>query len=96
MAAELGAGPRSRSRDLVRDLVICARAQRIGALLRALQVTPDQMTSVYWRLQSDIAEISVPIGAAAGAEDYGDLGDLLGEFTASASARGARSVRAAG
>jgi hypothetical protein len=68
---------RADSRSLVQALVACAKAQMFGALLRALQVTSDQVTGVYWDLQTSS---EVPIGAANVESDYADaLGDLLGE-----------------
>ena len=68
---------RAKSRDLVKDLVACSQAQRFGALIRALQVTPDQVASVYWRQQSEVDEEPIPIGAVNDEDEYGDLGDLL-------------------
>ena len=68
---------RADSRSLLQALVACAKAQMFGALLRALQVTSDQITGVYWDLQTSS---EVPIGAANLESDYADaLGDLLGE-----------------
>ena len=71
VAAELERAT-ARARELLRDLAQCARAQRLGALLRAMQVTPDQIMSVYWSLQSD-AEDPVPIGAVGAADDYEEM-----------------------
>jgi len=81
LAAELER-TRIRAREMLRDLLACAKMQRFAALLRALQVTTDQITSVYWRLQSEPVDVPTPIGAASGAEDYGDLGDLINESEA--------------
>lgn len=79
---------RARARELARELVACASAQRFGALMRALQVTTDQVSSVFWRLQAEPDEDDAgPIGTASGAGDYDDLlGDLLGEPAAGATA----------
>ena len=79
MAAELERA-RAQARVLARDLVACASAQRFGALLRALQVTTDQVASIFWRLQSEPDNDDAPVGTATGVAEYdGLLGDLLGE-----------------
>ena len=89
-AAELERA-RARARELARELVACASAQRFGALLRALQVTTDQISSIYWRLQSEPEDGDAPVGAASGVEDYGDLlGDLFGGDAAVLPPAGAR------
>ena len=77
LAAEL-ARARENARQVVRALVACAQAQMFGPFLRALQVTSDQMASVYWRLQSE-PEDTAPIGTVSLADDYmGELGDFFG------------------
>jgi len=86
MAAELERA-RARSKAVVRDLVTCARSQRFGALLRALQVTADQVGSIYWRLQSEPEDEAGPVGTASGADDYGELGGLLDDDTPAPAAR---------
>lgn len=69
---------RENAREVLRALVACAQAQMFGPFLRALQVTSDQMASVYWRLQSE-PEDQAPIGTASLHDDYlGELGDFLG------------------
>lgn len=78
LAAELER-TRASARALLVDLLACAKVQRFGALIRALQVTSDQITSVYWRLQSGADDTPTPIGTVSRDEDYGDLGELLGE-----------------
>ncbi len=90
MAAELDRA-RVQARELARELVACASAQRFGALLRALQVTTDQVSSIFWRLQSEPDGDQGPVGAASGAGDYDDLlGGLLGEPAAAPAQPGAR------
>jgi hypothetical protein len=64
-------------RIVLQALMGCARAQMFGALLRALQVTTDQITGVYWDLQTSS---DGPIGQANLESDYAaELGDLLGD-----------------
>jgi hypothetical protein len=78
MAAELERAAQN-ARDVQRALVRCAEAQRFGALLRALQVTSDQMLDVWWRLQSE-PEHAAPIGVASLGADYGgELGITIDE-----------------
>jgi hypothetical protein len=68
---------RNDSRVVLQSLVACARAQMFGALLRSLQVTTDQITGVYWDLQTSS---DGPIGVTSLESDYAaELGDLLGE-----------------
>lgn len=76
LAAEL-ARARAAARDLIRVLLGTSQAQLFGCLLRALQVTQDQVTSVYWRMQSEPDDEPVPIGTAAGGADYLELEGLL-------------------
>jgi len=72
---------------LLQALIACAHAQMFGALLRSLQITTDQVTGVYWDLQTNN---DGPIGAASLASDYlAELGDLIGNDGVAA-ARGAR------
>jgi hypothetical protein len=69
------------ARDVQRALVRCAEAQMFGALLRALQVTSDQMLDVWWRLQSE-PEHAAPIGVASLGADYGgELGITIDDDT---------------
>jgi hypothetical protein len=78
---------RAAGRLVLQALVTCARAQMFGALLRSLQVTADQITGVYWDLQT---RSDGPIGEASLESDYmNELGDLLGDTAVAASA-GAR------
>jgi hypothetical protein len=64
-------------RSVLQALVACGRAQMFGALLRALQVTTDQITSVYWDLQTNSEG---PIGTTSLESDYAaELLDLLGD-----------------
>lgn len=68
---------RTNGRLVLQSLVACARAQMFGALLRSLQVTTDQITGVYWDLQS---RPEGPIGTVSLTDDYrNQLGDLLGD-----------------
>ena len=89
LAAELERA-RAAARDLLRVLKVCAQMQMFGPLLRALQVTQDQVTSVYWRMQSEPDDSPVPIGTASTASDYDDLDALLAEPAAAAPAAPAR------
>jgi hypothetical protein len=76
MVAELERA-RADGRSVLQALVACARAQMFGALLRALQVTTDQITGVYWDLQTSNEG---PIGAANLERDYFDaLGEIMEE-----------------
>ena len=69
LAAEL-ARAKVNSQEVLRALAQCAQAQMFGSLLRSLQVTPDQVASVYWRLESDASDSPVPIGAVSLEDDY--------------------------
>jgi hypothetical protein len=69
MAAELERAVQN-AREVQRALVRCAEAQMFGALLRALQVTGDQMLDVWWRLQSE-PDRAGPIGPTTSSMDYG-------------------------
>jgi hypothetical protein len=42
----------------------------LGSLLRALQVTPDQVLAVYRRLEADVSNTPAPIGTLSTEEDY--------------------------
>ena len=65
------------SRLVLQSLVACGRAQMFGALLRSLQVNTDQMTGVYWDLQTSG---DGPIGTTSLESDYAaELGDFLGD-----------------
>lgn len=76
LAAEL-AKRREEARVVSRALVACAAAQGFGRLIRSLQVTPEELTSAWWRMQTEPAE-EAPVGARAGEEDYlAELGDLV-------------------
>lgn len=75
LAAELERA-RVRAKELVRDLLKCAKAQRLGALLRAMQVTPDQIMSVYWNLQTE-PDDPAPIGTSSSMDDYEEMFGLL-------------------
>ena len=78
-AAELAAA-KTRAADVVRALVECARAQMFGPLLRALQITAEQVAGVHWRMQTEPDDGFAPIGAVAGADEYAaDLAGLLGD-----------------
>jgi hypothetical protein len=89
LAAELER-TRAAARVLVRALLACVQVQMFGPLLRALQVTQDQVTSVYWRMQSEPDDTPVPIGTVSNATDYGELGDLLDDPAPTAAALPAR------
>jgi hypothetical protein len=76
LTAEL-AKRREEARVISRALVACAAAQAFGRLIRSLQVTPEELTSAWWRMQTEPAE-EAPVGARAGEEDYlAELGDLV-------------------
>jgi hypothetical protein len=76
LTAEL-AKRREEARVVSRALVACASAQAFGRLIRALQVTPEELTSAWWRMQTEPAE-EAPVGTRAGEEDYlAELGDLV-------------------
>ena len=72
LAAELERAQEAAD-DLVDALVACAQAQMFGPLLRALQVTQDQVTSVYWRMESEPDDTPVPIGTLAGPGGYDNV-----------------------
>ena len=68
---------REEARVVSRALVACASAQAFGRLIRSLQVTPEELTSAWWRMQMEPDE-EAPVGARAGEEDYlAELGDLV-------------------
>lgn len=76
LAQEL-AKRREEARIVGRALVACAAAQGFGRLIRSLQVTPEELTSAWWRMQTEPEEEG-PVGARAGEEDYlAELGDLV-------------------
>lgn len=76
LTAEL-AKRREEARVVGRALVACAAAQVFGRLIRNLQVTPEELTSAWWRMQTEPDE-EAPVGARAGEEDYlAELGDLV-------------------
>jgi len=68
---------------VVQSLVACARAQMFGPLLRALQITGEQVTGVYWRMQTEPDDDIAPIGAIAGQDAYAmALSGVFGEVAA--------------
>ena len=69
LAAEL-ARARQNATEVVRALAQTAQAQMLGSLLRALQVTTDQIAAVYRRLESDTSEHLTPIGTLSTEDDY--------------------------
>ncbi len=69
LAAELARAKKNAS-EVLRALAQCAQAQMFGSLLRALQVTPDQVSAVYWRLESDMTDSPAPIGTLSTEDDY--------------------------
>lgn len=76
LTAEL-AKRREEARVVSRALVACASAQVFGRMIRALQVTPEELTSAWWRMQMEPEE-EAPVGTRAGEEDYlAELGDLV-------------------
>lgn len=76
LAAEL-AKRREEARVVGRALVACAAAQAFGRLIRSLQVTREELTSAWWRMQME-PDDEAPVGARAGEEDYlAELGDLV-------------------
>ena len=76
LTAEL-AKRREEARVVSRALVACASAQAFGRMIRSLQVTPEELTSAWWRLQTEPEE-EAPVGTRAGEEDYlAELGDLV-------------------
>jgi hypothetical protein len=51
-----------------------------GPLLRALQITAEQVAGVHWRMQTEPDDAGPPIGTVAGADEYADeLVGILGE-----------------
>jgi len=77
-AAEL-AQAKTRAAGVVRALLDCARAQMFGPLLRALQISPDQVAGVHWRMQTEPDDAPAPIGAVGAVDDYADeLAGILG------------------
>lgn len=87
LAAEL-AKRREQARVINRALVACAAAQGFGRLLRSLQVTPEELTSAWWRMQTEPSE-ETPVGARVGEAEYlAELGDLVAP--AADAAHGAR------
>ncbi|HEY0182980.1 MAG TPA: virulence factor SrfC family protein, partial [Rhodopila sp.] len=68
-AGELVAA-RARAATVLRVLVECAGAQMFGALLRALQITAEQVAGVYWRMQTvpDDGNMA-PVGTVASTAD---------------------------
>lgn len=68
---------REEARIVGRALVACAAAQGFGRLIRSLQVTREELTSAWWRMQTEPEE-EAPVGARAGEEEYlAELGDLV-------------------
>ncbi|MDR3519062.1 MAG: virulence factor SrfC family protein [Azospirillaceae bacterium] len=82
LAAELERA-RAAAKALAAALINCARAQMFGLLLNSLQVTQDQVTSIYWRAQSEAAEAPLQLGTTSAASAYFDeLAEVLGPATA--------------
>jgi hypothetical protein len=60
-----------------------------GALLRALQITPEQVVGIHWRMQTEPHDDVAPIGTVAAADEYTDeLAGLLGDPPAAAEGSG--------
>ena len=82
--AEL-AQAKKRATEVVRSLVDCARAQMFGPLLRAMQITQEQVAGVHWRMQTEPEDNLAPVGIIAAETEYvNELADLLGESSAAA------------
>ena len=74
------ADARTRAGTVLRTLVECARAQMFGSLLRALQISAEQVAGVHWRMQTEPEEAGAPVGTVASVDEYADeLAGLLGE-----------------
>ena len=69
LAAELARAKRE-ARVVARSLLACAEAQMFGPLIRTMQLTQDQVSSVYWDLQSRADEAPAPVGAVASRATY--------------------------
>jgi hypothetical protein len=68
-----------RAAGVVRALLDCAQAQMFGRLLRSLQITPEQVAGVHWRMQTQPDDAATPVGTVAATDDYAaDLAELLG------------------
>jgi len=81
---------REQAALLARALVAVTKAQRFGALLLSLGVTPELVSGVLWRMEMEPAE-AMPIGMVSGGSELeDDLGDILGGFAAPGVAARAR------
>jgi hypothetical protein len=77
--AELVAA-KARAAGVVRALVDCARAQMFGPLLRAMQISAEQVAGVHWTMQNEPESSFTPIGTVASADEYAnELADLMGD-----------------
>jgi hypothetical protein len=77
--AEL-AQAKQRAAGVLRALLECAKFQMFGRLLRAMQISADQVAGVYWRMQTEPDGAATPVGTVAGSDEYADeLGGLLGD-----------------
>jgi len=75
---------------LARALVGVTKAQRFGALLLRLCVSPELVSGVLWRMEMEPAE-AMPIGIVSDASELEDeLGDILGGLNAPGAATQAR------
>jgi hypothetical protein len=78
---------REQASALARALVNVTKAQRFGALLLRLGVSPDLVSGVLWRMELAAVENVVPIGLVAGGQDLEfELGpEILGGVAGSGS-----------
>jgi hypothetical protein len=72
---------RERAEEVVEALWNCAMAQMLGPMLRAIQVTTEELKGAYWRPESepDAAGAVAPVGAVGSDQDYraAGMGKLL-------------------
>ena len=68
---------------MVKRLVDSARIQRFGGLLRALQITTEEIAAIHWQMETEPGEEPMPIGAVNVQDDYLDqLSGILDEVIA--------------
>ncbi len=85
LAAEL-VRAKQDARRVARALMACAQSQMFGPLMRQMQVTQDDISAVYWELQSKADDTPVPIGTVRSHNDYlSALGGLLDDEPVAAS-----------
>jgi hypothetical protein len=71
---------RQQAGEVIKRLVDCARMQRFGALLRALQITTEEIAAIQWQMETEPDDEPMPIGTISVQDDYEkDLDEIFGD-----------------